>query len=60
MKKDCNSSKIGKISSGTLGFIAPEVIITNSYDEKCDIFSLGSLFYYLLTGEPIFNKKQPN
>lgn len=32
MKKDCTSSKIGRICSGTLGFVAPEIIKTNSYD----------------------------
>lgn len=26
MKKDAGSSRVGRISSGTLGFIAPEII----------------------------------
>lgn len=27
------------------------------YDTKCDIWSLGIIFYYLLTGQPFFEKK---
>lgn len=29
----------------------------NGYDTKCDIWSLGIIFYYLLTGQPFFEKK---
>ena len=36
---------------GTPGYIAPEIINyvygSNNYDEKCDIFSLGCVFYEL-------------
>lgn len=37
---------------GTPGFIAPEILRRKSktYSEKCDIFSAGVIFYYLLTG----------
>lgn len=28
----------------------------NGYDTKCDIWSLGIIFYYLLTGQPFFEK----
>lgn len=50
MKKDAEISPISRISAGTLGFIAPEIITNSSYDEKCDIFSVGSLLYFLLKG----------
>lgn len=55
MKKDAVGSRIGQICSGTLGFIAPEIIKHNIYDEKCDLFSVGSLFYFLMKGEPLFS-----
>lgn len=32
MKKDAGISRVGKISSGTLGFIAPEIVKENYYD----------------------------
>ena len=44
---------------GTPGYMAPEVYLTETnndltYDEKCDIFSLGCILYYLVIGRPLF------
>ena len=38
---------------GTIYFMSPE-IIKGSYNEKCDIWSLGILLYYSLCGYPPF------
>lgn len=45
---------------GSPGFMAPEVILcennqTLTYNEKCDIFSLGCILYRLITNKPLFN-----
>lgn len=40
---------------GTPGFIAPEVLKLEKYDEKSDIFGLGSLLYFMLTGHLLFS-----
>lgn len=42
-----------KDKTGTVLYIAPEVI-KGSYDEKCDIWSLGVLMYMMLSGVPPF------
>lgn len=49
-----------KEKTGTVLYIAPEVI-NGSYDEKCDIWSLGVLLYMMLSGTPPFygaNRKE--
>jgi serine/threonine protein kinase len=43
---------------GTPGFVAPEVLNYKTggefYNEKCDIFSAGAIFYMLVTGNSPF------
>ena len=40
---------------GTPTYIAPEMLRREGYREKCDIFSLGSILFNLLSGRFLFN-----
>lgn len=42
------------IICGTPGFIAPEILKSEDYNEKSDVFSIGCLLYYLLTRTLLF------
>lgn len=45
---------------GTPGYIAPEILRNKNYDEKIDIFSLGVIFYIILTARMPFSGKDCN
>jgi len=44
--------------TGTPGFTAPELFVSGcDYHENSDIYSLGAVFYFVLTGKPPSTKK---
>ncbi len=45
---------------GTPGYVAPEILRGRKATTKVDIFSLGSLFYNLLTGLSLFKGRTAN
>jgi|LauGreDrversion4_2_1035121.scaffolds.fasta_scaffold50290_2 serine/threonine protein kinase len=43
------------LKCGTPGYVAPEILRSEGYNANCDIFSLGSLMFNLLTGFYLFS-----
>ena len=52
-----NDNKYFVYQCGSPGFIAPEIFLDQKYNEKCDIFSAGVIFYTLKKGEGLFKAK---
>lgn len=52
-----NQDKLAETWVGTPYYMAPEMINEESYDEKCDIWSLGCLLYEMATLHPPFEAK---
>jgi serine/threonine-protein kinase len=44
---------------GTPAYMAPEVILGAKADARCDIYALGGVAYYLLTGQRVFEAGTP-
>jgi signal transduction histidine kinase/tetratricopeptide (TPR) repeat protein/tRNA A-37 threonylcarbamoyl transferase component Bud32 len=51
-----------KMVAGTFGYMSPEAtgILDKRIDERSDLYSLGVIFYHLLTGEPPFKGTELN
>ena len=52
--KALSRSMHARSATGTPHFMAPEVTQAQPYGKPADVYSLGCLLYYLLTGEPVF------
>lgn len=58
--KDINSKglTVGQLTIGTTGYMSPEQAEGLNIDGRSDIYSLGCVLYYLLTGRNAVNQQQ--
>jgi serine/threonine-protein kinase len=47
------------LTTGTPAFMAPEIILEGEVDERADVYALGCVAYYLLTGQLVFEAETP-
>lgn len=52
--------EVHSLRAGSPGYIAPEILESQPYGHKIDIFSVGVILYALLTGEMPFNSTKFN
>merc|ERR1719204_2188072 len=45
---------------GTRGYQAPELLLNQKYDLKCDVFSVGVILFILMAGYPPFEQASKN
>ena len=50
---DSLATEVG-MTPGTPAYMAPEITLGEDFDGRADIYSVGCVAYYLLTGQPIF------
>src|SRR5262245_22071215 len=46
-------------TTGTPAFMAPEIILEGEVDERADVYAVGCVAYYLLTGQLVFTAATP-
>jgi eukaryotic-like serine/threonine-protein kinase len=48
-----------EVTTGTPAFMAPEAILDHTVDPRADVYALGCVAYYLLTGQFVFEADTP-
>jgi serine/threonine-protein kinase len=47
-------------TTGTPAFMAPEIVLGADVDQRADVYAIGCVAYYLLTGQTVFDGDTPS
>jgi eukaryotic-like serine/threonine-protein kinase len=56
-RADVSTSRTEVVAMGTPAYMAPETILGHEPDRRVDIYAIGCLLRFLLTGEPVFRSR---
>jgi eukaryotic-like serine/threonine-protein kinase len=57
-RADFSTSRTESMAMGTPAYMAPETILGKEPDRRIDIYAIGGLLRFLLTGEPVFRSRK--
>ena len=60
LSKIASSQEKLKGGFGTLSYVAPEILVRDPYNKEVDIWSLGIILFYMLTGHLPFKGREEN
>ena len=60
-RRSLDVDSTGRIATtaGTPAFMAPEIVLGAEVDQRADVYAIGCIAYYLLTGQPVFEADDP-
>jgi serine/threonine protein kinase len=56
-RADVSTSRTEAVAMGTPAYMAPETILGHEPDRRVDIYAIGCLLCFVLTGEPVFRSR---
>jgi tetratricopeptide (TPR) repeat protein len=59
-RTETSSLSVDSSMSGTLPYMAPELVRAEPVDERCDIWATGAVLYEMATGKRAFPDRQPS
>ena len=59
-RQSLDPSSAAHTAMGTPAFMAPEIVLGADVDQRADVYAIGCVAYYLLTGQAVFEGDTPS